>query len=112
MILFKSRRERELIIAVTMIRMHCLSEHRAGKTVCHSCNQLVLYTTQRLNRCKFGDGKPVCKDCEVHCYSPEKREEIRKIMRWAGPKMLYRHPLYALIHLLDSLGNIKITHKN
>jgi hypothetical protein len=32
----------------------------------------------------FGDNKPACKQCPVHCYQPAKREEMKQIMRWAG----------------------------
>ncbi|MDI8106979.1 nitrous oxide-stimulated promoter family protein, partial [Salmonella enterica subsp. enterica serovar Anatum] len=37
--------------------------------------------------------KPACKQCPVHCYQPAKREEMKQIMRWAGPRMLWRHPV-------------------
>jgi hypothetical protein len=60
------------------------------------------YAGKRLERCKFGDYKPVCKDCWVHCYSAGEREYMQEVMRWAGPRMLYIHPLYAIIHLIDS----------
>jgi hypothetical protein len=30
------------------------------------------------------------------------REKMRAVMRWAGPKMIYRHPLYAFIHIIDN----------
>jgi hypothetical protein len=29
------------------------------------------------------------------------RENIRKVMRYAGPRMIYHHPIMALRHLLD-----------
>ncbi|WP_313080811.1 nitrous oxide-stimulated promoter family protein, partial [Atlantibacter sp.] len=28
-------------------------------------------------------------------------EEMKQIMRWAGPKMLWRHPILTLHHLID-----------
>jgi len=31
------------------------------------------------------------------------RERIRAVMRYAGPRMLWRHPLLALLHLADGL---------
>ena len=46
----------------------------------------------------FGPDKPVCSKCPVHCYRPELRERIRGVMRYAGPRMLYRHPVLALRH--------------
>jgi hypothetical protein len=59
------------------------------------------YATRRLERCVFGDTKPTCANCVVHCYSAEMREKIRGVMRWAGPRMLLRHPVLGITHLLD-----------
>jgi hypothetical protein len=27
---------------------------------------------------------------------------MKQVMRWAGPRMIYQHPFYAIIHLIDS----------
>jgi len=29
------------------------------------------------------------------------RERVRDVMRWAGPRMLWRHPWLAITHVLD-----------
>jgi hypothetical protein len=29
------------------------------------------------------------------------REQIRAVMRYAGPRMLYRHPIMTLQHMID-----------
>lgn len=62
---------------------------------------LYAYAVKRLERCIFGEEKPACRRCPVHCYQPAKREEMKKIMRWAGPNMLWRHPVLTLFHLID-----------
>jgi hypothetical protein len=31
------------------------------------------------------------------------RERVRVAMRYAGPRMLFRHPIMALLHLIDGL---------
>ncbi|MBK4716667.1 MULTISPECIES: nitrous oxide-stimulated promoter family protein [Tenebrionibacter/Tenebrionicola group] len=62
---------------------------------------LYAYALKRLDRCVFGEDKPACRRCPVHCYQPAKREEMKRIMRWAGPGMLWRHPLLTLHHLID-----------
>lgn len=59
------------------------------------------YADKRLDKCVFGEEKPACKQCPVHCYQPAKREEMKQIMRWAGPRMLWRHPILTIRHLLD-----------
>jgi hypothetical protein len=62
---------------------------------------LYAYAEKRLDKCVFGEEKPACKQCPVHCYQPVKREEMKAIMRWAGPRMLWRHPVLTVRHLID-----------
>jgi hypothetical protein len=31
------------------------------------------------------------------------REKIREVMRYAGPRMIYRHPIMAVFHLIDGM---------
>ncbi|HOW31467.1 MAG TPA: nitrous oxide-stimulated promoter family protein [Bacteroidales bacterium] len=102
MILFKIRRERENIIVSSMIRMYCSGNHASAESMCDECKALAEYASIRLIRCIYGENKPVCKECAVHCYSPAMREQMRRVMRWSGPRMMYRHPLYAIIHIIDS----------
>ena len=59
------------------------------------------YADKRLDKCVFGEEKPACKQCPVHCYQPAKREEMKQIMCWAGPRMLLRHPILTVRHLID-----------
>jgi hypothetical protein len=59
------------------------------------------YADKRLEKCVFGEDKPACKQCPVHCYQPAKREEMKLVMRWAGPRMLWRHPILTIRHLID-----------
>lgn len=63
--------------------------------------QLFDYAMKRLDRCPFGEEKPACKQCPIHCYQPKQREEMKQIMRWAGPRMLWRHPILTYFHLMD-----------
>ncbi|MEN0615573.1 nitrous oxide-stimulated promoter family protein [Klebsiella indica] len=59
------------------------------------------YADKRLDKCVFGEEKPACRQCPVHCYQPARREEMKQIMRWAGPRMLWRHPILTFRHLID-----------
>jgi hypothetical protein len=89
--------EKKTLIA--MIRIYCDSMH-GGEELCDECRELQDYALQRIGRCFFGPGKPACKNCPVHCYSPKRREEIRKVMRFSGPSMLVKHPVLAFVHLV------------
>ena len=44
--------------------------------------------------------KTSCDACENHCYKPEMRERIRQVMRYSGPRMITKHPVAAIRHLL------------
>ena len=46
---------------------------------------------------------PSCRKCPVHCYRADMRERIRTVMRWAGPRMIFHHPLAAARHLIREL---------
>ncbi len=82
-----------------MIRIYCSSFHKT-ETSCDECKSLMLYTEKRTENCKFGNEKPSCKDCPVHCFSPEMKEKIKEVMRFSGPRMIYKHPVMAFLHLL------------
>ena len=92
-------RERQTVTA--MIRIYCRGQHGAAGQLCAACAELHAYAMARLDRCPFGAEKPTCANCTVHCYKTDRREEIRAVMRYAGPRMLWRHPLLAVLHLLD-----------
>jgi Nitrous oxide-stimulated promoter len=96
------RRARELKIIEAMMRMYCRGhDHPQSDPLCTDCAELFDYATRRLERCVFGDAKPTCANCTVHCYSARQRERIREVMKWAGPRMTLRHPVLALLHVID-----------
>jgi hypothetical protein len=90
------RRERRTIDA--MIGIYCRHHHGTGPDFCGSCGDLAKYAAERLDRCPFGADKPTCANCKVHCYRAEMRERVRTVMRYAGPRMLLRHPVLAVMH--------------
>ncbi|MCG5127768.1 nitrous oxide-stimulated promoter family protein [Enterobacter mori] len=67
---------------------------------------LTAYADKRLDKCVFGEEKPACKQCPVHCYPSAKREEMKQVMRWAGPRMLWRHPILTIRHLIDDRRSV------
>jgi hypothetical protein len=93
------RRVRELKTIEIMVRMYC-RQHHDGTPLCADCAELFDYAQRRLQRCVFGDAKPNCAKCVVHCYNATMREKIRIVMRWAGPRVLLRHPILGILHLL------------
>ncbi len=94
-------RERRTIRA--MIGIYCRDHHESTTVPCATCKEFEEYAFCRLQRCPFGDKKPTCAKCPIHCYKPAMREQAKTIMRYAGPRMLRRHPILAIRHLLDGL---------
>jgi hypothetical protein len=92
---------RELATLRAMIRLHCHDLHGEDDGLCAGCAALLAYATRRLDRCAFGDDKPTCANCSVHCYGAAMREEVRTVMRHSGPRIVWRHPMLALRHLAD-----------
>ncbi len=84
-----------------MIALFCRDQHGCKVQLCPECVTLAIYARQRLEKCPFGDEKPTCAQCPVHCYKPACREQIKIVMRYAGPRMLFRRPLLAMRHMLD-----------
>ncbi len=92
-------RERRTVEA--MIRLYCRDRH-ARTSLCDDCTELLSYALKRLEKCPYQDRKPVCSKCPVHCYRPDMRQQVQSVMRHAGPRMLLRHPVLALLHILDA----------
>jgi hypothetical protein len=97
----RGKLEREKKTLAAMLWIYCQNHHDSiGRQLCPDCQQLAEYADQRLEKCPFGEEKGPCSQCEIHCYKPEMRERIREVMRYSGPRMLGRHPVLALSHLI------------
>jgi hypothetical protein len=92
-------REKQTIEA--MLHIYCRDHHGASGSFCVDCSRLLDYARRRLDACPFGQDKPACNHCTVHCYSEIMRQRVKAVMRYAGPRMLLRHPLLSIYHLLD-----------
>lgn len=85
-----------------MVNLYCRHKHGSKQDPCGHCRELLAYAGKRLDLCKFGDRKPTCEKCPVHCYRPDMRERVREVMRYAGPRMILYHPLDALRHMMKN----------
>ncbi|MEI7087233.1 nitrous oxide-stimulated promoter family protein [Pectobacterium versatile] len=92
-------RQREIRTVGLMIELY--EKHHPETDDNAQYKDLFNYAIKRLERCQFGEDKPACKHCPIHCYQPARREAIKAIMRWSGPRMLLRHPILAIRHLID-----------
>ncbi|WP_064603906.1 nitrous oxide-stimulated promoter family protein [Photobacterium sp. J15] len=82
-----------------MVKIYCKNHHKTP-ALCEQCKDFLEYAFTRLDRCPYGEAKPTCRLCPIHCYKTDYREISRKIMRYSGPKMLFKHPILAVRHLI------------
>ena len=104
-----SRIARETRTIGLMLGIYCRAHHRGDNRLCPACEQLYQYSMCRLDRCPFGSAKPSCAVCPIHCYKLDMRQQVKAVMKYAGPRMLLRHPLLALRHQFDQLLHRKPT---
>jgi hypothetical protein len=101
-----SRMDNEQRTVEAMVSLYCHAHHGRTEGLCDACISLAAYARQRLAGCIYQGNKPTCGRCPIHCYKPEMRKKIQEVMRYSGPRMLWRHPILAIIHLRDRLRKI------
>ena len=98
------RREKNTI--TDMLRIYCRAHHgghdESPNKLCAECEDMLAYAHRRLQHCRYGASKPTCGNCPVHCYKPDMKERVMKVMAYSGPRMTYKHPYFAFMHLVDS----------
>ena len=95
-----NRIEREKQTVRKMIELYC--RHRLKQdTMPDQYQHLTEFACRRLDHCRYGENKTACKDCPTHCYAPKEREQIREVMRWVGPRMIFYSAEEAIRHLFN-----------
>ena len=93
---------RERLTMSRMVGIYCADHHHGSEeALCDECSEFLEYAQLRLEKCPYGEDKPTCSNCPIHCYKPARKEQVKRIMRYAGPRLLLRHPLLAITHQLD-----------
>lgn len=95
------KRGREKRMVSQMILLYCRKNHNTPGGLCPQCRKLDDYARARSEHCPFMETKTFCSNCRAHCYRSEMREEIRKVMRFSGPQMIFYHPA-AIRHVIEA----------
>lgn len=93
-----AKREEEKAVMAYMVRYYCDKKH-SSKHFCQNCQELLDYATARINNCPFMETKTFCSNCNVHCYKKDMREQIRVVMRFSGPRMMFHKPIMTIRHI-------------
>ena len=108
--MIEQKKDNEKAVLELMIRMYCTGKRhikKEGQRLCDSCQTLKEYAWQRIDACPLMETKRFCSLCKVQCYDPNRREQIRKVMRYAGPRMLWHHPILTLRYFVLTKLNSK-----
>lgn len=62
---------------------------RRVPVLCDECADHIRYAERRRAYCPK-DPKPFCAHCDTHCYHPDEAEWQRQMMRFAGPRSVFR----------------------
>ena len=93
-------RRLELETMHKMLLIHCRDVHgTTKKELCPQCLAMFKYAQERMDKCVYGDNKPVCSQCPVHCYKPAMREAVKKVMRYSGPRMMWHSPILTVRYI-------------
>ncbi len=99
------KRQKEQRTVEFMIGIYCHGNHKTkGRELCPECRELAEYARARVEHCPHMETKTFCSSCKTHCYKPEMREKIRKVMKYAGPRMIIYSPKMVIMHLLEGKG--------
>jgi hypothetical protein len=95
-----NQKQKDALILEQFVHIYCEGKHKTPHgQLCAECADLLSYSLQRLERCPQ-DPKPACKHCEIHCYKPLYRDQIRDVVRYSGKRLLLRGRLDLLWHYL------------
>lgn len=96
------KKSKEIEVITLMIGLYCRKKHKFPKNrLCTECGALLDYVKFRREKCPFGDAKTFCGNCKIKCYKPQRQAEIRKVMRFSGPRMVFRHPVMVIRHMTE-----------
>lgn len=96
-----SRLKREKKTIEVMIKMYCKHHHGLQSDLCENCKPVLTYALQKIDKCVFGYQKPVCNKCTIHCYAKEMLNKVKEIMRFSGPRIMFRNPYLGIMHFID-----------
>ena len=95
--------EREKVTIQKMVKIYCDRYHKPDGELCAECRDVAEYAVECVTRCRYGEDKPACGLCPTNCFREDSYSRIAAIMRYAGPRMLFKHPILALNHIYDAV---------
>jgi hypothetical protein len=60
-----------------------------GPSLCEECSKLLRHAIVMRVLCPL-DPKPKCRSCPEHCYRPVYKDQMETVMKFAGPRSLFK----------------------
>lgn len=106
----EEKRDDEKRTVSFMIQIYCRGNHKERNVLrqkgfmCEECMDLAEYAKMRSQKCPYiaNGTKTFCSNCKTHCYKPDYREKIRKVMKYSGPRLIFYFPGKLLEHFISS----------
>ena len=93
--------QQEIDTIRAIVSLHCRKKHdHPPKLLCSECEDLLTYCEQKIQYCPWGDKRGQCVTCKSNCFHPDYIKRIKPMMRWAGPRLIFYHPIKLLRHYL------------
>jgi Nitrous oxide-stimulated promoter len=107
--LMKKHKELDILTLQSLFPIYCGKYHSSEKgELCDSCSAELEYAIHKTKICPEKDQGKTCSDCKVHCFEAEHRERIKEIMRFAGPRLIWSHPLLSVRYIYLKLHSRRI----
>ena len=74
-------------------------KNKSSLILCQECSDLLDYSIKQRENCPL-DPKPICKKCEIHCYSSNYRLRIKEVMRYSSIYLLTHGRVDLIFYLL------------
>lgn len=105
----EERKKYEANVIRVMIGIYCRKKHKemaknSENNLCDKCQNLLYYCDKKIDNCPLGENKTTCETCKIHCYTKKYQEEVKKVMRFSGPRMMFYHPIMAIRHLANKIN--------
>ncbi len=112
------KRAREMETLRFMIEIYCKGNHHRtdgnfdkyghpdSSTLCPDCQELAAFALARTATCPRMATKTFCSACKTPCYPNDRREQIKKVMRYSGPRMIFHMPLKVIRHGLLTIWHL------
>jgi len=95
---------REKLTIRHMVEIYCRGQRHSATGICADCGEMIRYAHERIEACPYvAQSKPACGLCRTNCFTPEMHRHFTQIMRYAGPRMMVRHPVLTVAHLWDAV---------